>query len=148
MKKTLIVLVAVLSVIALTSCDSLFDEYTYVETTPVVTPVVPSSPAIPAVVSQYYVESVQFGRIRINITSGLIRALGYKDGDYITVRFGNGLEFTMPIYDNRMNLNSGTLGMMLSVFDDKYVEIEQRGSLDTAKLLGVKVNDPVYFPYL
>ncbi len=38
--------------------------------------------------------------------------------------------------------------MMLSVFDDTYVEIEQRGSLDTAKLLGVKVNDPVYFPYL
>ena len=147
MKKTLLVLIAVLSVIALTSCDSFFDGYTYVETTPVVTPVAPS-PAIPPVVSQYYVESVQFGRIRINITSGLIRALGYKDGDYIIVRFGNGLEFSMPIYDNRMNMNSGTLGMMLSVFDDTYVEIEQRGSLDTAKLLGVKVNDPVYFPYL
>jgi len=147
MKKTIAILIAVLTVLVLSSCGSLFDEYVIVPATPVVTPVAPN-PSIPAEVSKYHVESTQFGRIKINITSGMIRALGYRDGDYIVVRFGNGPEFTARIYDNRMNLDSGVLGMNLSVFDDQFVEIEQRGSMDTAKLLGVSVNDPVYFPYL
>lgn len=145
MKKISIALVALFAVLVLTSCGSFFDEYEVVQ--PVVTPVA-QNPAIPSVVSQYHVESTQFGRIKINITSGMIRALGYRDGDSIIVRFGNGPEFRAVIYDNRMNLDNGVLGMNLSVFDDHFVEIEQRGSMDTAKLLGVNVNDPVYFPYL
>jgi len=145
MKKVLITLIAVFAVLALTSCDSMFEGIEYVPATPVVTPV---APAQPSVVAPYHVESIQFGRIKVNMTSGLLRALGYHDGDYITIRLANGLEFTMPIYDNRMNLNNGTLGMLLSVFDDHYIEIEQAGAFDTAKILGVKVNDPIYFPYL
>ena len=145
MKKVLIALISVLAVLALTSCDSMFEGVVYVPSTPVVTPV---APAQPSTVSPYRVDSVQFGRIKINMTSGLLRALGYHDGDYITIRLENGLEFTMPIYDNRMNLNNGTLGMLLSVFDDHYIEIDQAGALDTAKILGVSVNDPIYFPYL
>lgn len=151
MKKISIALVALFAVLVLTSCGSFFDEYEVVQVTPATTPVVTpvaQNPAIPSVVSQYHVESTQFGRIKINITSGMIRALGYRDGDSIIVRFGNGPEFRAVIYDNRMNLDNGVLGMNLSVFDDHYVEIEQRGSMDTAKLLGVNVNDPVYFPYL
>ena len=151
MKKFSIALVALFAVLVLTSCGSFFDGYEVVEVTPVATPVVTpvaQNPAIPSVVSKYHVESTQFGRIKINITSGMIRALGYRDGDSIIVRFGNGPEFRAVIYDNRMNLDSGVLGMNLSVFDDQFVEIEQRGSMDTAKLLGVNVNDPVYFPYL
>ena len=144
MKKITIALVALFAVLVLTSCGSFFDEYEVVQVTPAATPVV--TPV--SVVSQYHVESTQFGRIKINITSGMIRALGYRDGDSIIVRFGNGPEFRAVIYDNRMNLDNGVLGMNLSVFDDHYVEIEQRGSMDTAKLLGVNVNDPVYFPYL
>lgn len=151
MKKFSIALVALFAVLVLTSCGSFFDEYEVVQVTPAATPVVTpvaQNPAIPSVVSQYHVESTQFGRIKINITSGMIRALGYRDGDSIIVRFGNGPEFRAVIYDNRMNLDNGVLGMNLSVFDDHFVEIEQRGSMDTAKLLGVNVNDPVYFPYL
>ena len=147
MKRLSIALVALFAVLVLSSCGSFFDGYEVVQVTPVVTPVA-QNPAIPAVVSQYHVESTQFGRIKINITSGMIRALGYRDGDSIIVRFGNGPEFRAVIYDNRMNLDNGVLGMNLSVFDDHFVEIEQRGSMDTAKLLGVNVNDPVYFPYL
>lgn len=151
MKKISIALVALFAVLVLSSCGSLFDEYEIVQVTPAATPVVTpvaQNPAIPSTVSKYHVESTQFGRIKINITSGMIRALGYRDGDSIIVRFGNGPEFRAVIYDNRMNLDNGVLGMNLSVFDDQYVEIEQRGSMDTAKLLGVNVNDPVYFPYL
>ncbi len=151
MKKLSIALIALFAVLALTSCGSLFEVYVpatpVAPATPVVTPVA-QNPAIPSTVSKYHVESTQFGRIKVNITSGMIRALGYRDGDSIVVRFGNGPEFTAVIYDNRMNLDSGVLGMNLSVFDDQFIEIEQRGSMDTAKLLGVNVNDPVYFPYL
>lgn len=100
-------------------------------------------PVIPAK-TPYYVEKIDYrGRLILNVTSGLFKMKGYKDGDTITVTIGNAGEFALPVLVQRAFMERGKMSVNLSVFDTNKAEIDCGGH-DGPKVLGVKEGDPVY----
>ncbi len=102
-----------------------------------------SHPVIPAK-TPYYIEKIDYrGRLILNVTSGLFKMKGYKDGDVINVTIGNAGDFALPILVQRAFMERGKMSMNLSVFDTNKAEIDAGGH-DGPKVLGVREGDPVY----
>lgn len=159
MKKVLIIVLGIALTLCLASCASfIIEDDFYIEPDPYY-PYYPEpydpyypypdpyrpEPYYPVIGTPYRVESTGMFRdeLVLNITSGMIRAKGYRDGDRIRVILGNSGEFSMPIYEQRTNNNYHSIGMHISIFDTERVVIRYTGG-SIADMLGIRVGDPVY----
>lgn len=155
MKKVLLITLGIAVLLCLASCASfLIEDEFYIEPDPYYPyypePYDPYSPYrpdpyYPVIGTPYRVESTGMFRdeLILNITSGMIRSKGYRDGDRIRVILGNAGEFSMPIYLQRTNNTYHSLGMHISVFDTERVVIRYTGG-HIAEMLGIRAGDPVY----
>ncbi len=160
MKKVLIIVLGIALTLCLASCASfIIEDDFYIEPDPYYPyypepydpyyPYYPDpyypDPYYPGIGTPYRVESTGMFRdeLVLNITSGMIRSKGYRDGDRIRVILGNSGEFSMPVYLQRTNNTYHSMGMHISVFDTERVVIRYTGG-NIADMLGIRVGDPVY----